>query len=389
MLCLLVLVLSASLVSVTNHADGATGASSKRKKAAKAPRSLTTADRADPSIARIPGGFVVLSTGARVPRATSANGLHFKDAGTALIRRPRWAKGGDMWASDMAQHRGRWLLYFAASVPGMKPSSHCIGVAESPTATGAFVPNDERPLVCPPGNNVPEAEDQFVDIARPTPVPTTPPVNPSASGDPSPSATPTAPALPPLPPNPANAHGAIDPSFTVIDGRPYLLYKTDGKPSSLRVLPLSADGRHAAGKSRQLLRSPGVVENPVLTRRGKYWYLFTSEGDYGGCRYRTVWRRALTPLGNWGAATPHVMLSLARQGLCGPGGADIVLRGKRQLLYFHAWTCRGTRRACVAPLRAYSSREDFRRPTRALYGLRLGFTKRGFPTIDKWLTVRR
>ncbi len=344
---------------------------------------------------RIPGGYVVLSTGTRVPRATSTNGLRFTGAGTALLRKPTWAKPGEMWAADLASYGGRWLLFFSAYVRGIKSSSHCIGVATSTSATGTFTPLDERPLICPPGNAVPAAEDQYVDISLPDPP------APSATADPTadPTATPTAdPTTTPTPsatasptvqaaPNPANSHGAIDPSFTVIDGRPYLLYKTDGKPSSLRVLPLTPDGRHAAAKSWQLLRSGGVVENPAMIKRGRYWYLFTSEGDYSRCSYRTVWRRATSPLASWQRAMPHVLLSNSQQRLCGPGGADVVLNGKRTLLYFHSWTCGGTRRACGAPLHAYAGHDAARRPVRALYGLRLAFTKRGFPRIDRWLTV--
>lgn len=349
----------------------------RKKHKPRAPRSLTSGNVPDPSVVRTRSGYVVVSTGIGVPRATSAGGLTFRTAGQALVRLPTWARTGDVWAADVAPYHGRWLLFFAASVPGMKRSSHCIGVAVAPRPTAAFTPVDDRPLVCPPDARVPDAEDQFVDTPPP-PAPT------AAPGQPPPAAaTPSAPR-----PNPPNAHGAIDPSFTVIGNHPYLLYKTDGRPSSVRLLPLSADGRHAAGRSRQILVSRGVIENPVLTRKGPWWYLFTSEGDYSRCTYQTVWRRSKNPLGSWQRPMAHVFLSHAKQGLCGPGGADVVVTGKKQLMYFHGWTCHHTRKACASPLHAYNGHDASRAPVRALYGLRLTFTRAGYPRIGKWLKAR-
>ncbi|UDY23248.1 family 43 glycosylhydrolase [Nocardioides sp. Kera G14] len=323
-----------------------------KKHGPKPPRSLTTNDFPDPSVVKTSNGYVVVGTGPNLPRMTSRNGLAFKAAAPALTRAPAWARGVGMWAADLVQRGARWVLYFAAPVRGGKSSSHCIGVATGARPDGTFTPLDDAPLVCPAGLDTPPAEDQFIDT---------------------PGATTS---------NPATAHGAIDPSFTILGGRSYLLYKTDGSPSTIRLLPLSGDGLHAAAASRQLLTSSGVVENPVIFRHGPFWYLLTSEGSYATCSYRTVWRRSKSPLTSWQHQAAHLFLSTSKQGLCGPGGADVVTNGKNLLVYFHAWTCRHRYQTCDAPLNPRRS------PVRAVYGLRLGFTKHGFPMVDRWLKPR-
>src|SRR5690606_19493551 len=87
--------------------------------------------------------------------------------------------------------------------------------------------------------------------------------------------------------------GVIDPSvFRDVDGQRYLLYKTDRMPSSIRLVPLSRNGRRVrtGAVSQELFRATGVVENPVMTRRGSRYVLLTSEGDFTTCDYRTTWR---------------------------------------------------------------------------------------------------
>ncbi|MFT4264814.1 MAG: family 43 glycosylhydrolase [Nocardioides sp.] len=330
-------------------AQPAEAAKKHKKHKKKAPSSLTYLGVADPSVVKAKSGFVIVGTGTNVSRAVAGNGLNFRAADPALARKPAWARTGAMWAADVQKVGKHWLLYFAAPVAGLKSSSRCIGVAVASSPTGTFTPLDDRPLVCPAGAAVPAAED------RPTDLP--------------------------------SSHGDIDPSFVIMGGRPYLAYKTDGIPSSIRLLPLTADGAHAAGPSYEILRSAGVVENPVIFHHGKVWFLLTSEGSYTSCDYRTVWRRTLTPLASWQGATAHVMLNFHKQRICGPGGADVVTSKGKTLVYFHGWTCNGTRRPCAPPLSATSSADAGRRPVRTLYGMRLGFTKKGFPTFISWLKL--
>ena len=88
---------------------------------------------------------------------------------------------------------------------------------------------------------------------------------------------------------------------------------------------LTPDGLAVAPgeRSKMLLRSNDTVENPALVHQGSHYVLFTSEGYYGDCDYRTTWRKSRK---KWTVA--HVVDELPRPGdhrLCGPGGADVVV----------------------------------------------------------------
>jgi beta-xylosidase len=186
-------------------------------------------------------------------------------------------------------------------------------------------------------------------------------------------------------------HGAIDPSLFQGPSGSWLLYKTDGRPSSIRIVPLTPNGLQVAGGSRAVLVSNGVIENPVMLQRGRYYYLFLSVGDYTTCGYRTVFLRSTSPFAWRGAQ--HAILTQENTHLCGPGGADLLVEGRgrkaKVSLYFHAWVCRGTGRPCRAPFRAWEGREDYRSPVRALYGVRIGFTTRKFPVRGAWIQRAR
>jgi arabinan endo-1,5-alpha-L-arabinosidase len=297
---------------------------------------------ADPSVAKVgPQRYVAVATGANVRRLVSRNGMRWRPISPALAARPAWARpGSGIWAADLVHVRGRWLLYFAAPVRGMGATSRCIGVAASRTSTGRFRPVSRRPLVCPPAAHAPRAEDRILDRRR------------------------SRPTLPTI--------GAIDPSAFVDHGRVFLLYKTDGMPSSIRILRLRANGLHARGRSRALLAARGVVENPVMVRRGRWLYLFMSAGDYTRCSYSTVWRRSPN-IFRWRGRPQRTLLARRSTGLCGPGGADVVVDRRAVRLYFHAWTCRGSGRPCAGSFHMTARTVG---PVRALYGARLRFNRR-------------
>ena len=297
---------------------------------------------ADPSVTKTgPRQYVAVATGPRVRRLVSRNGVTWRPISPALARRPHWARpGSTIWAADLVRVRNRWLLYFAAPVRGMGRTSRCIGVAASATSTGRFRPVGRRPLVCPPAAHAPRAEDRILDRHR---------------------RRPTYPTI-----------GAIDPSVFIDRGRVYLLYKTDGTPSSIRLLPLRASGLHARGRSRALLSSRGVLENPVMVRHRRWLYLFMSAGDYSRCSYSTVWRRSHR-INRWRGRPQRTLLGRRSTGLCGPGGADVVVDNRAIRLYFHGWTCGGPR-PCGD---GFHKTRDRQGPVRALYAARLRFGKRG------------
>jgi beta-xylosidase len=324
-------------------------------------RPLVNGDVPDPSIAQTKGKqYVLVGTGTQVLRLSSNNGRRWRPASPALLTRPSWARPrGSVWASDIARVGGRWLLYYAAPVRGLASSSHCIGVATARLPTGRFQPVGSAPLVCPPGADTPPAADPMIDPGRAEPTPPT--------------------------------YGAIDPSLFEGRSGTWLLYKADGRPSSIRIVSLTRDGLQVVGGSRPLLVSGGVVENPVILKRGRFFYLFYSVGDYTTCGYKTVYRRSRSLVSWTGRQRP--ILTKAKTHLCGPGGADVLVTGrgaKAQVsLYFHGWVCRGTGRPCREPFHAWQGREDYRQPVRALYAVRLAFNKRKLPVRGSWIQRRR
>lgn len=294
----------------------------------------------DPSVAATPQGLVMLVTGQLAPRAVSPNGVSWSWGGPALATTPDWAVAGDMtiWAADIAEVDGTWLLYYSARVDGPDPGSRCIGVATSDSANGVFEPQGDEPLVCTAATGV--AAEDVVPLDWTITVHDT--MRPS--------------------------NGVIDPSFFTYNGQNFLLYKTQGKPATIRIVPLSADGLHvlAGTASRELLRTQRVSENPVLIVRDDRLYLFTSWGDFGSCGYATMWRSSKTIVG-LANAKQQPLLSKDSSRLCGPGGADIIPQGGSYRAYFEAWMCWGGQMACTNP------RDQSQHPLRALYGARVTF----------------
>ena len=271
---------------------------------------------ADPSVVQVGDQYVAVATGRFVPRAVapSLNGP-WTDAGIAMPTLPVWALDARIWASDLVATPTGWALYFSAPVAGLGPDGRCIGVATAASPLDDFVPQP-RPLVCPRHG----VSEPALDIAKP--------------------------ARKGLP----KGLGVIDPEgFRDRDGRRYVLYRTQGRPSSLRMMPVPDDGLPSGPrvKSVEILRRGGVVENPVLVQRGKFWVLFTSQSYFGGCGYETTWRKARS-LEGLSRARKHVLLSQGTTGLCGPGGADLLTGSSAgdSVLVFHSWTCPEIRSHC-------------------------------------------
>lgn len=302
----------------------------------------------DPSVVRTPRGLVIVATGPDIGRLHQPSGRAWTWVDPPLTLRPAWTRRGDIWAADVARLGRRYVLYFAAPVRGLGENGRCIGVAVARSPLERFRPVGRAPLVCPSRARTPAAAD---------------PVDGGVPGLPK--------------------KGAIDPSLHVEGGQPYLLYKTDGIPSSIRIVPLTGDGLTVlpGTTSTTLLDSPGVVENPVVVRRPEGYFLFLSEDDYSKCAYRTTWLRSPS-LTDWSGATSGVLLDQATTGLCGPGGADVLLHGGRATVYFHGWICRNSRRPCDGPRFKAFHRGG---PTvRALYAARLAF-RDGVPVIRRFV----
>lgn len=307
---LLTALMTTGLVSALLVAAGPAPAQEPTAPRAAAAAAVNTDGFPDPTVVEHAGGFVAVVTGPYAPRAIApAAAGPWTWIAPALPVLPAWASAEGIWASDLVQAGGRWVLYFSAPVRGLGGNGRCIGVATASDPTQTFVPS-ARPLVCPRQADVPAAPDQ---------VGTTPGT----------------------PPRRLPRGGVIDPSGFVDGSKRYLLYKTQGKPSSIRALRLTGDGTRKLPKQRswELLRASHTIENPELVRHQGALVLFLSEGSYRGCGYRTTWRRSPS-LKEW--RTRHSGLLIRPDGpdICGPGGADVVPTSTgRRLVFLHGWTC--------------------------------------------------
>ena len=297
---------------------------------------------ADPSVVLDGARWFAAGTGWRGGTSSSASEYAGWTPGAPLLdARPGWARNGDVWAPELVRAPGGgWLAYYSVPVVGLPAvEDRCIGVATSPDLTTPFTPLHTQPLACPEG----AATAPGSDVVRP------------------------AVGLP--------RRGVIDPSsYVAPDGRRFLLYRTQGTPSSIRMVRLTASGLRAAGPSRELLRDPGVLENPEMVDVDGWHHLLLSRGDYGRCGYRTVWRRSASVRRGWQEAAETVLLDRQGTGICGPGGADYVALTPHRL-FVHGWVCDGANGPCES---TYSSRDDVaRRGHRVLYVARLRWTADG------------
>jgi arabinan endo-1,5-alpha-L-arabinosidase len=309
---------------------------------------------ADPTVVQSRVGYVGAATALdlNIGRSPADAGPWSVMGTPALTRRPSWATSEALWAPDIQRAPGGWLMYFAAPIAGADENSRCIGVAVSKAAFGPYTPVGNAPLVCPVVPGVPRAAD-----APPTRV------------------------LGKI----SATRGVIDPSaFTGNKGQRFLVYRTQGQPSSIRLVKLSQRGRRIQqGQTSMLLTSySGIEENPVITEHDGKWVMFTSVGWFGHCGYRTVWRRS-PDFRDWSRAVPKVLLSTGNS-LCGPGGADVLQhRDGSTQLYFHSWTCFGGPYACPTDWNVDHPRR--RRGVRALFGADVSWSSAGRPRISSWI----
>ncbi|HEY8456018.1 MAG TPA: glycoside hydrolase family 43 protein [Actinopolymorphaceae bacterium] len=274
---------------------------------APVPKPVYGPTAADPGVIYDGHDYIAFMTGgrARVARAETPQGP-WTAMPDALTRWPDWAAGqGAVWAPDATHTSAGWVLYFAAIARDFG-GQRCIGTAVAEQPTGPYEPSDS-PLICPILNG----EDPAADRPNPT-------------------------------------SGVIDPSpFQAVDGKRYLLYKTQKTPGTIRMFPLSDDGLHGRGEpSRELVRHSDSIENPVMVQRGKHYVLFASANWFDQCKYATVWLRS-TDMWSFADKTEHVLLDRANTGLCGPGGADVVVtEDGLSRIFLHGWVCSDSNEPC-------------------------------------------
>lgn len=255
---------------------------------------------ADPGVVEADGQYYAFMTGglARVARADQPQGP-WTQLPDALSRWGDWANGtGAVWAPDAVRTSAGWVLYYSARARGFS-GQRCIGTAVSDHVAGPYEPA-ATPLICP----ILGGEDPVID-------------------------------------RPNQTSGVIDPSpFQADDGQRYLLYKTQKTPGTLRMVALTQDGLHVrGGPSRELVRHADSIENPVMVQRGDSYILFAAANWYDQCKYSTVWLRS-DDMWSFADKEEHLLLDQAGTGLCGPGGADVVVGADQpSRMFLHGWVC--------------------------------------------------
>lgn len=335
-----------ALVAVLLPSPGAPAEPTRPERAATAPRPLVyDRDFGDPTVVRDGTRWFGAATGwrARTSSAPTEYGP-WERSGALLDGKPDWAAYAGVWAPDLERGADGWLAYYTMPARGMPhEQDRCIGVATAPHLGAAFTPLPGAPLVCPDYAPTLPASDQVTGRSAGLP-----------------------------------RRGVIDPSsYVAPDGRRYLLYRTQGTPSTIRMVRLNVAGTRALRRSVELLRDDGVLENPLMVRHRDWHYLITSRGYYGHCRYRTIWRRSHFRHKDWQGTRAHVLLNRAGTGVCGPGGADYVEESADHAdrLFFHGWVCKGTNLPCY---QSYSGDKDYEDVgKRALYAARVRWTRDG------------
>jgi len=144
--------------------------------------------------------------------------------------------------------------------------------------------------------------------------------------------------------------GAIDPQLftdTDTDGTRYLVFKTDGNCCGLdtwiEMAPLSADGKTIVGTPTRLIRQTlgwegNVVEAPTLIRHGSHYVLLYSANDYSHDQYAIGVATAVSLTGPYQKqAVPLLSTASSHGAFLGPGGQDLVVGPKDDVLVFHSW----------------------------------------------------
>ncbi len=123
--------------------------------------------------------------------------------------------------------------------------------------------------------------------------------------------------------------GSIDPTpFVDGDGTMWLLWKRERarQPATLRIQPLSSNGRSLTGAPSDLLQSDrawqhGVIEAPSMIHTSSGYVLFFAGGLWNTATYATGVARCDTPVGPCHESGSPVMSSTAT--VAGPGGASV------------------------------------------------------------------
>lgn len=280
-----------------------------------APRNpVTLLDAPDPAVLRTEDGYLAFSTqsrGQHLPVLASRDLQTWTEAGDALPQLPAWSRPGHVWAPDVWRLGDRHVLYYTTvdAARGLL----CISAAESVAPEGPYVDRSAGPVVC-----------QY------------------------------------------DRGGSIDPSpFRDADGRPYLFWKSEGRPGSeptrVWVAPLAADGLAIDGEPHEVLQQDReweapILEGPDMVLVDGIYHLFYSANRWETADYAIGHAICASVRGPCEKTSEGPWLRV-RDGAVGSGGPDVFTdTDGRYWLAYHAWPAdavgypAGARRLQVEPL---------------------------------------
>lgn len=270
-----------------------------------------------------------------IPVYKSADLVHWELSGAAFTQggRPSWEPDGALWAPDINYIGGQYVLYYAVGVWGDHDRS-ASGVAVSDSPTGPF--KDLGMLVSMENTGV---------------------------------------------------GNSIDPNyFEDTDGRKYLYWgslrhhtdKEAGRKSGIHVVELTDDGLGIKPGSEPVKVAGDLMEGVFVHRRGKYYYLFASEGtccEGAKSTYHIVVGRSESPFGPFVSRNGKSMIAgeegvydeviLVRDpGLvfCGPGhDAEIMTddKGNDWMAYHAFWKGNGYEGRCMNMDRVFWTKDGW------------------------------
>ncbi|MBI1839778.1 MAG: family 43 glycosylhydrolase [Verrucomicrobia bacterium] len=254
-------------------------------------------DYPDPSVIRVGKDYYATATtsewGPEFQILRSRDLVRWKPVGVVFPHRPAWAVG-NFWAPEIAEHLGRYYVYYVARKRG---GPLAVAVATAAKPEGPYV--DHGPLV-------------------------------------------------------AQEAGSIDPMpITDENGDRYLVWKEDGNsrrlPTILWAQRLTRDGLRLVGERTALFHNDAgwegaVVEGPFVVRRADGFYLFYSGNACCGlkCGYALGVARSRKLLGPWEKAPTNPILAGNDDWRC-PGHGSIVRDpAGRYFLLYHAYDAKSS-----------------------------------------------
>ena len=321
------------------------------------------------------GFFYAYSTRIRVdsvmyeiPVYRSVDLVNWERVGAAFtsVSRPSWEEKGVLWAPDINYVNGKYVLYYAMGVWGDHDRS-ASGVAVADSPTGPF--KDLGMLVSKANTGV---------------------------------------------------GNSIDPNyFEDTDGKKYLYWGSlshpkdaeAGRKPGIFVVELTEDGLSLKPGSEPVKVAGDRMEGTYVHKRGKYYYLFASEGSCcngGESTYHIVVGRSKSPLGPFVSQTGVPMIAgdegifdgiiLSRDAedvFCGPGhNAEIITddRGHDWMPYHSYWKGTGYKGRCMNLDRVFWTRDGwpyFENGTPSATSAKSPYLRRGSRSAGRRLSGKR